>query len=47
MTSPKTQARKLFKDGSQPTIADLPDEVAQALKTEFEALGPTVRLRSP
>ena len=42
----QTQARKLFKDGSQPTIADLPDEVAQALKTEFEALGATVCVRS-
>ena len=41
----QTQARKLFKEGSQPVIAELSDAQAQALKIEFEALGATARLR--
>jgi ribosomal protein L7/L12 len=42
----QTQARKMFKEGSQPVISGLSDQQAEALKSEFEALGADVRVRS-
>jgi hypothetical protein len=41
----QTQAGKLFKAGQQPVIASLPQDRAEGLKVEFEALGATVLLR--
>ncbi len=40
----RTQAQKMFKSGEHPTIRGLPRPQAETLKTEFEALGATVRL---